>query len=94
MLKLFKNWFTITNTNNMRREKIFKNLLSCVLCLWVGCLHLKTMPTYAIQFLGDMSIFFSFVSNISSLHAIIHLNHEKYHSLILCSDIGSVSGTV
>ena len=57
-------------------------------------LHLKTMPTYAIQFLGDMSIFFSSMSNISSLHAIIHLNHEKYHSLIFCSDIGSVSGTV
>ena len=29
---------------------------------------LKTMPTYVIQFLRDMSIFFSSVSNISSPH--------------------------
>ena len=67
MLKLFKNWFTITNTNNMRPEKIsniyFQMFYVCGLAA-----YMKTMPTYVIQFLRDMSIFFSSVSNISSPH--------------------------
>ena len=67
MLKLFKNWFTITNTNNMRPEKIlniyFQMFYVCGLAA-----YLKTMPTYVIQFLRDMSIFFSSMSNISSPH--------------------------
>ena len=47
MLKLFKNWFTITNTNNMRREKILKiYFLVFYVCglaasIWKLCQHMR-----------------------------------------------------
>ena len=47
MLKLFKNWFTITNTNNMRREKISKISKIYFLVFYVCGLAASPSENYA-----------------------------------------------
>lgn len=99
MLKLFKNWFTITNTNNMRPEKIsnifFQMFYVCGLA--ASCLsenYANICDTVSERYVNIFQLCIQHFFTAWKHFTIIHLNHEKYHSLAFCTDIGSVSGTV
>lgn len=81
-LKLFKNWFTITNTNNMRQEKISKidslMFYACGLAAWLSENCANICDTVSGRNVNTFQFPTSVISSL--LHS---LNHENYHSLTL-----------